>query len=176
MPQRQWPSCASARGAEGAITLEFVLIFMTSILVLFAPAGEFFRLSFIDQTLARTTHLAARAAGSDPSNCQAAVKRAFEGDDAARWLLDLDGNGEIGMASGNEGWPDSSSTEEVQVGVSWDGDLSDGAAWSEAGCGDPGSWIRVRARVRVQPWFGPVRALWADGIRRQHESWARNQG
>ena len=38
MPQRQWPSCASARGAEGAITLEFVLIFMTSILVLFAPA------------------------------------------------------------------------------------------------------------------------------------------
>ena len=159
------------------MTVEFVLIFMTSILVLFAPAGEFFRLSFIDQTLARATHLAARAAGSDPSNCLAAVKRAFEGDGAARWLLDLDGNGEIGVASGNEGWPDSSPTEEVQVGVSWDGDLSDDEEWSETGCGDPGSWIRVRARVRVQPWFGPARVLWDDeGIGRQHESWARNQG
>ena len=159
------------------MTVEFVLILLISILVLFAPAGEFFRLSFIDQTLARATHLAARAAGSDPSNCLAAIKRAFEGDGAARWLLDLDGNGEIGMTSGDEEWPDSSSTQEVQVRVSWDGDLSDDVAWSETGCGDPGSWIRVRARVRVQPWFGPARVLWdAEGIRREHESWARNQG
>ena len=161
------------------MTVEFVLILLISILVLFAPAGEFFRLSLIDQTLARATHLAARAAGSDPSNCEAATKRAFEGDGAARWLLDLDGNGEIGVVSGDgdEEWPDGSSTQEVQVGVSWDGDLSDDEEWSETGCGDPGSWIRVRARVRVQPWFGPARMFWDDeGIGREHESWARNQG
>lgn len=176
MPSRRWPLQQSRRGAHGAVAVEYSVVLVAS-LALIAPAAEFLRLSFFDQTLARATHEAARAAAADPANCEAAVQRAFEADGAARWLFDVNDDGSIGIASGDDAWPDNSSASEVQVGVSWDADLSDGVSWPGSGCGVAGSWIRVRARLSVQPWFGPVREMWSGGVvRRQHESWARNQG
>lgn len=149
---------------------------MGASLMLFGPVGEFFRLSLIDQTLARVTHQAALAAAADPGNCTTAIADAFAEDRAASWLLDLDENGGIGIAAGNTGWPDNSSASEVLVGVNWDANLADGVSWTGTGCGPDGSWMRVRAAVVVQPWFGPVRAVWPGGFRREHTSWARNQG
>ena len=174
MTLRRWPRNVSLRGARGAMTVEYGLVLLAS-LAFFAPAGEFFRLSFVDQTLARATHEAARAAASDPANCDTRIQRAFEADGAARWLFDLNDDGDIGIVPGEDTWPDNSAASEVQVGVSWDGDLSDGITWAGSGCGDSGSWIRVRSRIVVQPSFGPMRAWWG-GIRREHVSWARNQG
>ena len=170
MPSHRWPQQQSRRGVHGAVAVEYSVVLLAS-LALIAPAGEFLRLSFIDQTLARATHWAARAAAADPGNCDAAVQAAFEADSAARWLFDVNDDGSIGITSGDDGWPDNSSASEVQVGVAWDADLSDGVSWPGTGCGDAGSWIRVRARLSVQPWFGPLGV-----VRRQHESWARNQG
>ena len=165
----------AARRTSGAFTVEFVLILMGS-LGLFAMAGEFLRLSLIDQTLARATHQAARAAGADPLNCNAAIRAAFEADGAARWLLDLDADGSIGIAPG-AGWPDNSSTAEVRVEVASDADLADGVSWDGSGCGVEGSWIQVSSRIVVRPWFGPLRPMVPDGgFRRLHRSWARNQG
>ena len=153
--------------ARGALSVEFAVV-MTASLSLFAPAGEFFRLSLMDQTLARATHLAARAAGADPADCMAAVTRAFMSDAAARWLLDFDNDGAVAVvAAGGSG--------EVEVTVEWDADPADAVPWTGAGCGGAGDWIRVRARIVVQPWFGPLRALWQGGVTREHESWGRNQ-
>ena len=164
-----------ARRASGAFTVEFVLILMGA-LGLFALAGEFLRLSLIDQTLARATHEAARAAGADPGNCLAAIRTAFEDDAAALWLLDLDADGGIGIVAGT-GWPDNSSGAEVQVDIGSDGNLADGVSWASGGCGATGSWIRVNARIVVEPWFGPFRPVVpGGGFRRLHSSWARNQG
>ena len=174
--RRAWRRATRAR-ARGAVTVEYALV-MTASLFLFGPVGEFFRLSLIDQTLARATHEAARAAAADPRNCATAIAGALAADNAARWLLDLDEDGSIGIAAGNTGWPDNSSTSEILIGVSWDGDLADGVSWTTGtGCGPNGSWMRVRAAIVVQPWFGPARRAWPDGgIRREHTSWARNQG
>ena len=165
----------SAKSASGALTVEFGLILLGS-MGLFALAGEFLRLSLIDQTLARATHEAARAAGADPVNCNAAIRAAFEADGAARWLLDLDDDGGIGITAG-AGWPDNSSAAEVQVEVASDGNLADGVSWDADGCGAEGSWILVSARILVRPWFGALRPVLPDGgFRRLHRSWARNQG
>lgn len=174
--RRGWRRAAVAR-ARGALTAEYALV-MGASLLLFGPVGEFLRLSLIDQTLARATHEAARAAAADPYNCATAIAGALAADSAASWLLDVDENGTIGIAAGNTGWPDNSSTSEVLIGVSWDGNLADGVSWTTGtGCGPGGSWMRVRAAIVVRPWFGPVRAAWPDGgIRREHTSWARNQG
>lgn len=149
-----------------------------SLLLFFGPVGEFFRLSLIDQTLARATHEAARAAAADPHNCATAIADALADDDAASWLLDVDDDGSIGIEAGTTDWPDNSSTSEVRIGVSWDSNLADGVSWTTgAGCGPDGSWMRVRAAIVVQPWFGPARAVWPNGgFRREHTSWARNQG
>ena len=171
-----WGRATGAR-ARGALTAEYALV-MGASLLLFGPVGEFLRLSLIDQTLARATHEVARAAATDPHNCATAIADALAADSAASWLLDVDDNGSIGIAAGNTGWPDNSSTSELLIGVSWDGNLADGVSWtSGTGCGPGGSWMRVRAAIVVQPWFGPMRAAWPDGgIRREHTSWARNQG
>lgn len=167
---------SSGRRAGGAITVEFALILMGS-LAFFGPVGEFYRLSLIDQTLARATHLGARAAGADPGLCQSAVAAAFNADLMALWLLDTNDDGTIGVALMDDlSWPDGSPAEEVAITVAVDEDLFDGGDWATtAGCGTSGSWIELRARIVVQPWFGLLRTLWPDGIRRQRESWARNQ-
>ena len=88
-------ACVPNRRASGAGMVEFVLVLIAS-LALLAPAGELLRLSLIDQTLARATHLAARGAGSDPDNCVTAIRDAYEADAAARWLLDINGDGRSG--------------------------------------------------------------------------------
>lgn len=170
--RRAWGSRAG-----GALTVEYALVMFASLL-LFGPVGEFFRLSLIDQTLARATHEAARAAAADPRNCATAIAEAFAADSAASWLLDVDDNGSIGIAAGT-GWPpENSPTSEVLVGVSWDSNLADGVSWTTGtGCGPDGSWLRLRAAILVRPWFGPAARVWPDGgIRREHISWARNQG
>ena len=175
--RRAWWRAAGAR-ARGTVTVEYALVMSASLLLFFGPVGEFFRLSLIDQTLARATHEAARAAAADPYNCATAIADALADDDAARWLLDVDDDGSIGIAAGTTGWPDNSSTSEVLIGVSWDSNLADGVSWTTgAGCGPDGSWMLVRAAIVVQPWFGPARAVWpGGGFRREHTSWARNQG
>ncbi|MYE10396.1 MAG: hypothetical protein F4X99_01780 [Gammaproteobacteria bacterium] len=174
--RRAWRRATRTR-ARGALTAEYAVV-MGASLLLFGVVGELFRLSLIEQTLARATHEAARAAAADPFNCATAIADAFAADSAASWLLDLDEDGTIGIAPGHTGSPDNSSTSEVLVGVSWDGNLADGVSWTTGtGCGPSGSWMRVRAAIVVQPWFGPVRAaLPAGGIPREHTSWARNQG
>ena len=167
----------SVRRTGGAVAVEFALI-LTGSLALFAPAGEFYRLSLIDQTLARATHQAARAAATaGPDNCRQAIGDAFQEDRAARWLLDRNDDGTVGIVQGGEDWPDGSAGGEVQITVFGDSDLTDGVPFAavDTGCGADGGWIAVRARIVVWPWFGPLRAAWPDGIRRQHESWARNQ-
>lgn len=142
------------------------------ILLVFFPlvfaVGEFYRLSLCDQALARATHLAARAAGGDPANCEQAVRTAFEDDFLAGWLFDRDDNGEIGFVSG-EG-PDGSPEQEVRIEINADdGDVSNGVAFTIPQCGTSGSWIRIRIVV-------PVRARFAfRDVLRQRVSWALNQ-
>ena len=177
------PSTAK-RHANGAVAVEFAIIMMGS-LALFGPVGEFYRLSLFDQALAHATHEAARGVARDPTNCQQAIEDAFDQSGLALAMLDLNEDGDIGIAFVNQAdptiWPSGSSTEEVQVTVVADNDLFDGTDWEvSGGCGAAGSWnagnwIEVRSRIVVRPWFGPLRALWSNGIRRQQESWARNQ-
>ena len=161
--------------AGGAIAVEFALILMGS-LALFAPVGEFYRLSLIGQTLARVTHLSARAAAADPDNCESAITYAFQEDRVALWLLDRNNDGRVGVIAGGDAWPDGSADEEVHITVSWDGDLTDTTEWEATpGCGSSGSLIEVRARIVVRPWSRPLDAIWPEGIRQQHQSWSRNQ-
>lgn len=130
--------------------------------------GEFYRLSLSDQALARAAHLAARAAGTDPGNCEQAARAAFEGDSLAGWLFDRDDDGTIGFVSG--GGPDGSAGQEVRIDISSDdGDVSNGVDFTGSQCGNPGSWIRVRVVV-------PVRARFAfRDVLRERVSWAVNQ-
>ena len=171
--------CATGkRRAYGAVAVEFVIVMMGAFALL-APVGEFYRLSLFDQALARATHEGARAAAADPANCEKAIVDAFHADGLALAMLDLNEDGSIGIVANPVnpyGWPNGSSAEEVQVTVVADDDLFDGVDWNvTGGCGSSGSWIEVRSRIVVRPWFGPLRALWSNGIRRQQESWARNQ-
>lgn len=156
---------------SGAVALEFGLTLLVFFPLLFA-VGEFYRLSLCDQALARATHLAARAAGSDPANCEQAARTAFQGDSLAGWLFDRDASGSIGFVSG-EG-PDGSAGGEVRIDIDANADLSPdgdsgGLNFNAALCGDPGNWIRIRAVV-------PVRARFAfREVLRQRVSWALNQ-
>ena len=163
------------RRTDGSVVMEFVLILMAS-LALFLPIGEMFRISMYDQALARATHQGARAAAADPANCETAIVEAFQADRLARWLLDLNNDSRIDIVSRQSDWPEVSAGEEVQITVVADADLFDGDDWEVAGsCGSAGSWIRVRSRVVIQPGFAALRLLWPGGVRRQQQSWARNQ-
>ena len=127
---------------------------LVATLAVVAPVAEIFRLSFIDQVLARATQHAARAgAAVAPSNCPQEIRRAFEQDRLALWLFDQDNNKIL-------------QPDEVEIEIVADDDLFDGVPWEVSGaCGTGGSWIEVRSSITVEPY----------GIRRQHESWARNQ-
>ena len=159
--------------------MEFVLI-MIAALALFLPVGEFYRLSLVDQALARATHEGARRAAADPARCGTAVGDAFQADALAAWLLDLNDDSTLGIVTNPadpNGWPSGSPTEEVQITIVADEDLFDATPWELAtgGCGVDGSWIEVRSRVVIEPWFAPLRLVWPNGIQRQQQSWARNQ-
>lgn len=135
---------------------------------LLLAVGEFYRLSFIDQALARASHRAATAAGRDPGNCEQAARAAFAGDSVAGWLFDRDNDDRIGFVAG--GLPDGTPEQEAGLVIgSDDGDVSNGVVFDQPDCGVAGSWIQVRAVV-------PVRARFAfREIRRQRMSWAVNQ-
>ena len=163
------------RRADGSAMVEFFLILMAS-LALFLPVGEMLRISMYDQALARATHQGARAAAADPTKCETAIVEAFQADRFARWLLDQNNNDRVDIVARPSSWPDASAGEEVQITVVADSDLFDGVDWEIAGrCGPAGSWIRVRSRVVIEPGMAPLRLLWPGGLRRQHQSWARNQ-
>ncbi len=174
--RRRRAPTAGAR-TQGAIAVEFVLV-LTASLFFFVPVAEFMRLSLFDQALAAATHQAARAAAADsnnadPGKCLQAVENAFNAHSLARWLLDQDGDGRVKAVAG-AAWPNG--TDEVHVSLVADEDLYDGTEWEVAGaCGASGSWIKLETRIVVQPWSGLVRAMWPDGVRRQRQSWARNQ-
>lgn len=138
------------------------------LLPLLFAVGEFFRLSLSDQGLARATHLGAQAAGSNPADCDEAVRNAFRDDSMARWLFDRDGDGQIGFVTGSG--PDGSPGSEVRIDIAADdGDVSNGVEFNVPSCGAGGSWIEVRAVV-------PIRAGFAfRDVRREHVSWAMNQ-
>ena len=161
----------------GVIAVEFVLVLIAA-LFFFMPVAEFMRLSLFDQVLAAATHRAARAAAAEPNNadsgkCLQAVDDAFQADRLASWLLDQNDDGAVDVAA-NTAWP--SGGDDVFVSLAADEDLYDGTEWEVAGaCGASGSWIKIESRIVVQPWSGLVRALWPDGVRRQRQSWARNQ-
>ena len=149
-------------------------------MALFAFVGEFLRISLIDQTLARATHLAARAVATATSStgCHTLASRAISNDGAAG-LLDRNNDGALSVDVETEtGWPDPVAGTDVQLHISWDEDPSDGVDYSDTvgtGCGDAGSWLRVRSRIAVRPWFGPFRTMVsAEGIVLRHESWGRN--
>ena len=169
---------SSHKRARGMFSVEFGLITLIA-LTLFAVVGEFLRVSLYDQTLARATHLSAQAVARLPvsSGCAAAVTNAFANDGTARWLFDENNDGTVTVGfTTADGWP-ASDANEVQVSISWDGNPSDGVDWSEAVAGqwgDTGSWLRVRSRLAVRPWFAPFRAAAPNGVVLNHESWARN--
>lgn len=169
---------AKASKAQGMFSVEFGLVTIIAIM-LFALVGEFLRLSLFDQTLARATHSSARAVAALPVNsgCVAAVSSAFAADGAGSWLFDANGDGSlaVGVVAADR-WP-TDDANEVQVTLSWDDDPSDGVDWGQAAtgqCGGTGSWLRVRSRVEVRPWFAPFRAAAPNGLVLNHESWARN--
>ena len=149
------------------MAVEFGLILLV-FFPLIVAAGEFYRLSLYDQALARATHLAARAAGSDPSGCEEAVRNAFQRDSLAIWLFDRDSDGQIGFVFGSG--PDGSTDQEVRLDIAADdGDISNGVHFNSPDCGGAGSWIRVRAVV-------PIRSNLAfRNVMRQRVSWALNQ-
>ena len=173
--RRQGP--ITAAHARGVIAVEFVLVLIAS-LFFFLPVAEFMRLSLFDQALAGATHQAVRAAAADsnnadPAKCLQSVEDSFQAHRLASWLLDQNDNGAVDVAA-SATWP--SGTDEVHVSLMADEDLYDGTEWEVAGaCGGSGSWIRLETRIVVQPWSGLVRAMWPDGVRRQRQSWARNQ-
>ena len=157
----------AAHRAGGIVAVEFGLV-----LLVFATfltfVGEFYRLSLVDQALARATQLGATAAGSDPDRCADAARRAFAGDRLAQWLLDLDGDGGIGFVVG--AGPDGSGGQEVRMDIAADdGVIATGVDFTTPLCGVAGSWIRVRVVVPVRMRFG------AGTILRRYDGWALNQ-
>lgn len=176
--QRGQSKSISSRSA-GAMAVEFGLVFLAS-LTLFGLAGEFFRLSMIDQTLARVTHQSAKAISGLPDGdveCRETVQRVFDRDVGARWLFDRNGDNTVNIVfSFGSTWPAVTLSDEIGIAISWDDDPVASVDWSDAttgSCGGDGSWLRLRSRFAVQPWFGPIRPLWG-AMYRQHESWGRN--
>lgn len=159
-------------------SVEFGLITIIA-LMLFAVVGEFLRISLYDQILARATHLSAQAVARLPvaTGCAAAVSSVFANDGVSRWLFDENGDGTVAVGfTTADGWP-ANDANEVQVAISWDDDPANGVDWGEAvagQCGDTGSWLRLRSRVAVRPWFALFRAAAPNGVVLNHESWARN--
>ena len=153
---------------------------MFAITVLFVPVGELIRISLFDQVLAEATHLAARAAASDPDNseqqaCQDAIRAAFPRARLAG-LLDQDDSGVLDITFGDTGAdPDPNApappAPDVEVEVEFM-ELLPTTGWS-ADCGTPGSLIRVTATIEVEPW-SPAHLFW-DGVTRRAISLARNQ-
>lgn len=149
--------------------IEYTIILLVLAAVV-AGVAEFYRLSLVDQVLARATHDAAAAAGRNPGQCEQAVQSAFAQDQVARWLFDGDDSGAIGFIMGPGAPPDGSPLQEVRLEImADDGTLDNGVDFAIASCGTAGSWIRVRSIVPVRPRFGAGRILW------RHESWAVNQ-
>lgn len=172
-------SRSNPRRSAGAVAVEFGLVFLAS-LSLFGVAGEMFRISMIDQALARVTHLGAKELAALPDGdeeCEETVQRVFNGDRGARWLFDRDGDDTVSIVfSFGAEWPAVTLSDEIGIAISWDDDPDADIDWSDTiagSCGDHGSWLRLRSRFAVQPWFGPVRPLWGTMFR-QHESWGRN--
>ena len=172
---------ASHQRMNGAMAVEFSLL-LFSIIMLFAFCAEWLRFSLIDQTLARVTHLSARAVVALPtaSGCEAAVTNTFTNDPTASWLLDSDNDGVLDVAvTTADGWP--AATGEVNLAISWEDNPNDATeaqiAWDDAAagsCGGTGSWLRLRASAAALPWYGPFRALMPNGLTLTHESWGRN--
>ena len=167
------------RRSNGAMAVEFALVFLAS-LSLFGLAGEFFRISMIDQTLARVTHQSAEAVSGLPDGdveCENTIQRVFDRDVGARWLFDRNGDDTVNIVfSFGTTWPAVTLSDEIGVAISWDDDPQTSVDWSDAttgSCGGDGSWLRLRSRFAIQPWFGPVRPFWG-AMYRQHESWGRN--
>ena len=158
---------AGARWVGGIIAVEFGLVLLV-FATLLTFVGEFYRLSLVDQALARATQLSAAAAGSDPSQCGDAARRAFAGDQLARWLFDRDGDGGIGFVA--DAGPDGSGAQEVRLDIAADdGVIATGVDFTSPLCGVAGSWIRVRAVVPVRTKFG------TGTILRRYDGWALNQ-
>ena len=176
--QRGQPKSIRSR-SNGAMAVEFALVFLAS-LSLFGLAGEFFRISMIDQTLARVTHQSAEAIAGLPDGdveCEDTVQRVFDRDVGARWLFDRNGDDTVNIIfSFGTAWPAVTLSDEIGVAISWDDDPEADVDWSDAttgSCGGDGSWLRLRSQLAIQPWFGPIRPLWG-AMYRQHESWGRN--
>ncbi len=161
------------------MAVEFALVFLAS-LSLFGLAGELFRLSMIDQTLAEVTHESAQAISGLPDGdveCEETIQRMFDRNVGARWLFDRNGNDTVDIIfSYSDTWPAVTLSDEIGIAISWDDDPEAGVDWTDVttgSCGGDGSWLRLRSQFAVQPWFGPIRALWGATYR-QHESWGRN--
>ncbi len=156
-------ACVGFIAVEYALVLLLFLAFVTIV-------AQLYRVSLIDQTLARATHLGALAAGRDPTACEAAVQDAFENDRVAVWLFDGDGDNAIGFTTGAN--PDGTPGQEVGLEINSDnGTLTDGVDFDDLSrCGTAGSWIEVRATVPVQLW-GPRGGV----LLREYRSWALNQ-
>lgn len=163
----------SARKARhrsaGAVVVEYTVVLLVFVAFM-TTVAEFYRISLVDQVLARATHDAAIAAGRDPARCEDAVKSAFTENRVARWLFDRDDSGAIGFAMGSGAAPDGTSLQEIRVAVAADdGSLANGVDFSTPNCGTNGSWIRVHSTVPVRPRFA------TGTILRWHTSWAVNQ-
>ena len=155
------------RRARGAYVVEFVLVLMVLMPVLFA-AWEFGRVSLCDQMLARATYRAAVAAGRN-ADCEVSARAAFAADGISRWLFDATDDGQIGFVSGAA--PNPAAGEEVRLDIAADDDdVSNGVEFdAPEPCGEPGSWIRVETSVPLRTRFG------LGTIVRRQASWARNE-
>ena len=156
------------RGCVGIIAVEYALVLLV-FLAFMTIVIELYRVSLIDQTLARATHLGALAAGRDPTACETAVQDVFRNDRVAAWLFDANGDSTIGFSAGTN--PDGSSGQEVGLEITSDnGRITDGVTFDVARCGTAGSWIEVRATVPVRPRFRV-----GGTLLRRYSSWALNQ-
>ncbi len=154
------------KGCVGVIAVEFamvLLVFFTFMLIV----SELYRVSLIDQTLARATHRGALAAGRNPADCETAAQEALAEDRVALWLFDANGDDVIGFHAGTN--PDGTPNQEVGLEIaSYDGELADGVVFNMPGC--VGSWIEVHAAVPVRPLFRRGRTLM-----REYRGWSVRQ-
>lgn len=158
----------TAHRCGGAFALEYTLILLV-FAALMGVVAEIYRLSLVDQVLARATHEAATAAGTNPDQCEQAAQTGFAGG-VASWLFDHDDSGAIGFVMGAGPAPDGSPLQEVRLEIAADDrDLGNGVDFNAPNCGVEGSLIRVRSTVPVRRRFGTGTILW------QHESLAVNQ-
>ena len=173
-------SCRTKKWQLGVFSVEFGLVMLIAIM-LFAFVGEFLRISMVDQALATATHAAARAVATSPTgnDCHNLAGNAIQNARSAEWILDKNGDGTVAFdAVTGTGWPMAGAAE-ITIAISWDDDPADatGVDWSDAtgtNCGGTDSWLRVRTRIAVDPWFGLFRLAVPNGIVLRHESWARN--